>query len=167
MTAVLPIALKLLRSPWLYIGLLVVAVGWYRHDAIRWHVAYNAQRQAYIAAGEAATARQIAANLAVEARYSALKDKTDAEYHSALDVALRRTADYSAAHRVRPGNQGAPSGPDTAAEDNAASGGDGPGSASVLVAVIADDIAICSANTARLDAVRAWGQQLQADGLAQ
>ncbi len=121
-------------------------------------------------AGELATAQQIAANDAISARYSVLKDKADAEHRHALESALSAAATYALRHDARklcaPGGSGSGS-VSPPAEDHPAAPADGPGSLPDLVAVPRAEFDDFVSNTIRLDQiVNRYASGLIDEGLA-
>lgn len=112
------------------------------------------------AAQEQARAAQVAVNEQAEQRYETLAKEADhnAEiYQSAAMDAARR---FIAANRVRPNAAGSANGSPAPAQGDSTSGGNGQGGNPELVGdfviVPADDIRICTVNTARLMATREW-----------
>lgn len=97
-----------------------------------------------------------------EARYRAHAERTDANAEKAIADARAAAERYIA--RMRPqGTPGAPGGPAASPDSGSAPDGNRPGGEAELVLVSADDIRICSVNTARLEAVRDWSLGLNSD----
>lgn len=158
------------RYRWLAIVMpLVLALG-VSHCSDRRHIRQRDEARATVAQMELASKQardaQIAANLATEARYRAQAEKADHAYQIALQDAQRASERYIAANRVRPNGSRSASGAAAPAEGDVAVSGDRSGIPPNMVAVTADDVRICTANTLRLEAVRDWGLGLKAEGLA-
>lgn len=113
-------------------------------------------------AGIQAQKDQIAANLAVEARYSAQTERSNESYRTSL-AAIRSASDSYAA-RVRPCPVGGGGPASVAAVSDPASGGDAAGPDAVVLD--RGDYDILTGNTARLVEVQRWGGALIQDGLA-
>lgn len=158
--------LPLLRSRWLHLGLMALACGllWmrgshYRDDRDRWHSAFTAQKAAYVAAQEAATAKAIAAKLAAEARYRDQAEKIDVAYREALDDARGASERYARSHSVRAESVAGPRSGSTTPADNrhpkepSRSGPD-------AVVVGRDDFDILVENSVRLEAAHQWAKTL-------
>ena len=121
----------------------------------------KADRALYTAAQEEAKARAIAAVKAQEARYQEQAANADQSHRQALETAYSALDRYIAANRVRAkAVDRASVGTGEARESDRAESSDGPGGTADMVAVTADDLRICTVNTQRLVAVKAW-----ADGL--
>lgn len=144
--AILPLAIGLGLQTW--------RVNHVKHDLTVARATIAKMEQASQSARQA----QLAANLATEARYRAQAEKADHDSQVALADAHAAAARYIAANRVRTNGTDRTSGASSAAQGDFAQGGHGPGSASVMVSEA--DILICTDNTARLDAVKAWGDAL-------
>lgn len=89
----LPIALKVLRSPWLYIGLLVLAVAWYRHDAGQWKRRAQDEQTAHATTVASYRNAQVAAQALEDARIEAetartarISENAIQSYRSRLDA---------------------------------------------------------------------------------
>lgn len=93
------------------------------------------------AANREATAKQLAANLAQEARYRAQAEESDHAYRNALGSAQRASADYTRTHRLPAYCSG--SGPVTPAPDLSAGVPEAAPASSELVAVTERDVTIC------------------------
>jgi hypothetical protein len=128
----------------------------YKHE----HARRLTERAAVVQATQVATQAQIALNEALAAKYRERASNADRNHQTALAAANNAAARYVAAHRL-PDRSCAPSGADPVPAADIAGGGDGAGVEAIMVAVSADDVAICSANTARLEAVRQWGVAIQ------
>lgn len=112
-----------------------------------------------------ATDAALAAKAKAERDYKTLAETTDAEEQKARDTAMADAERYIADHRVRPQAAGGASRPASPApEDHGSTGSDSAGPAPIVdaVAVTPDDIRICTTNTTRLEAVRAWALSLEA-----
>jgi hypothetical protein len=118
-------------------------------------------------AGIKAREAQIALNNQTKAKYEAAAKEADHEHEKALALANDRTERWIAANRVRQTGGSRPGGASPAAEGEATERGDGPGEGTDLVAVSADDVRICTANTLRLKAVNEWGKALVESGVAE
>jgi len=115
------------------------------------------------AAQKVAEYRAIAAKAEAERKYAEKAKEIDREHQAELADASARADRYITANRVQcpsVGSQG--SGAIAATEDHSAAGGDGSGSTAIVdaVAVDAEDIRICTTNTARLQSVREWAASL-------
>lgn len=111
------------------------------------------------AASEANHKAQLTAKAEAEQRYKDKADEADRNYH-ALDSDYRtRLAAYLGTHRMQSGtpDQRPASG---SAEGNSTQGSNGPGAASVMVAVSQSDLEICTTNTQRLKVVHDWAVSL-------
>lgn len=139
------------------IGLLLGLL-WFRHEAHSYHAAFDQLKAEYIADSQAAAVRQIQANLAQEARWKAKAEETDRDYQNDLQGALRAAAAYSATHAcgVRPTAERSPGATDSVPVASGAESDQRSGAASVMVAVTAEDVDICTENTARLKAAHDW-----------
>ena len=126
----------------------------------------RAETAQVIQAGKEALAQQIALNQATKAKYEAAAEKADHDYRIALADADRRTDDFIARNRVRKAGGSGASVANAPAEGQAAGSGNGAGPGAELVAVTAEDVRICTANTVRLQAVREWGLELVKAGVA-
>lgn len=158
-----------LRSRWLHYAVLAIALaltfvwgkaGWRSADS--WQLAHKAQKAAYVAAAQAATAKAIAARLRTETQYAELARKAD---HAEIPD-LRAAADrFAATRRVRAeATCGASSGPAATAPAGPAPDRDRAGAdAVVLTRPEYDDLV---SNSIRLERVRQWGETLIAAELA-
>lgn len=144
-------------SAWLW-------TGWDKADARadKYAAAIQTERAAYTKAQNEANARAIAAVKAQEARYKEQANNADRSYKEALADANSALDRYIATNRVRRAGtaDSSPGGTTASPQGDAAESGDGPGATSFMVAVTPDDLRICTVNTERLIAVKAW-----ADGL--
>lgn len=134
------------------------------------------EKGALVAAQAKAAAAQKAVLAKAEQDYRDLAERTDNETDLATQVALGAADRFIAANRVRcPADRGSPGAAVAAAESGSATGSDrsgggaeldgAAGAASTdLVAVTAEDIRICTRNTARLKAAREWGLDLEKMG---
>jgi hypothetical protein len=117
------------------------------------------------AAQQLALERAQAAKLKAEADYRNLAERIDDDAEQARAGALDDAERFIAANRVRCQAAGrAGSGTVAAASDHSAGDGQGSGQASELddaVAVKADDVRICTANTLQAEAARAWALELE------
>lgn len=129
---------------------------WGHHKAGKLAKVLASTEQAYRNAQADAAKAQIAANLAAEARYKALSEKTDYGYQKALEGALSRSERFIAANRVRACPTGPASRPDPTAQGDGAQGADGGSEPAILVAVKPEDVNICTENTTRLQSARDW-----------
>ena len=148
----------------------VFAWGWLgHHEAAKFkrvaaheHAGRLADHAAYVKAQQDALAKALAAKQAQEARYKEQADEADRKAQEATVDANSRLAEYIRTHRL-PAHVASPSGgPGGPAQGDSAPRGDGPRSAPELVAVTPDDLAICTTNTTRLEAVRDWALRLGA-----
>lgn len=151
-----------LSAAWLVAGALAVAGAWLyaRHEhtrADRAVAALATTKAAYVSAQELARQRNEQTIAKREADYRALADQKDKEYATELADAQSAAERYIASHRLRPPapQDGVGSAP-ALGQDRGASGAVGPGEASELVGVTADDIRICTENTSRLEKAREW-----------
>jgi hypothetical protein len=139
---------------------LVASLAW---GAIERHGKHKAQRvlastvTAWKAAEREATAAQIAANSAQQARWAQQARNVDDGYQKA-----RVDADSRSERFIRSGGLRCPANPrgtgsgDPVQSPDAAASVDGAGAQAVLVAVVPDDVRICSENTTRLQAAQEW-----------
>jgi hypothetical protein len=84
---------------------LVVALGWgawQHHDYTKTEKILASTKAGYVAAQKDAAAKQLAANLAVEAGYRKKAEGSDHEHQIALDDAQRAADAYIASHRMQP-----------------------------------------------------------------
>jgi len=112
-------------------------------------------------AQELALAKAQAAIAAKEAYYKEQANAADQNYATAVDDARSATDRYIAAHRVPvcPASGAASTAP-ARPQGNSAQGSDGPGTAPYMVAVSPEDVSICTSNTLRLEAGKAWAEGL-------
>jgi len=143
-------------------------------------IAAEAALREVAAAQELARREAESARDAAEQTYRTIAAETDKEADDALDQGMAAADRHIAAFRVRRPAAGDPSGGAPApARDRGAPGGDRPGPPAELaasgsaaavpgdwVAVTADDVRICTENTLRLEAARAWGIALEAESAA-
>lgn len=140
---------------------LALALAW---GAIERHGKHKAQKVlastviAWKAAEREATAAQLAANAAQQARWTQQAKETDDGYQKARIDADSRAERFIAANRVRNACPRSTGGSDPLPGTASAPGIDGPGGITVVdaVTVPADDVRICTRNTGRLDAARDW-----------
>ncbi len=119
-------------------------------------------------AGIKAREAQIALNRETKAKYEAAAKEADHEHEKALALANDRTERWIANHRVRPQeDRSRASGTSAPSQGEATERGDGRSEGTDLVAVSADDVRICTANTLRLKAVNEWGRALVESGVAE
>lgn len=170
MTTFLAIRAFLGKLPWwAYAILASLAVVW-----LAYRMGYNARDKAadaemaaveanYARAQAEALAAANAAREATEARYRALAQRSDANAVEARNAALSAADRHIIRNRVQPCAVGsAGSAAIAAASDNGSGDSQRSGADTIVdaVAVSADDVRICSDNTARLQAVREWGLAL-------
>lgn len=129
-------------------------------DRDRWHAAFDAQKAAYEAAQQEATAKAIAAKLATEARYRAEAEKTDNEYQTALARAQRASDAYAARMRAK-ASGGAPGRTPSPAPRDGPESPDRPCADAVVVT--RDDFDILVENSVRLEAAHEWAKTLNMD----
>lgn len=129
----------------------------YRHAYRVEHSLRLADRERYTTAqAEAARIAQQALR-AAEAKYQRKADEADRQYTVALADAQSAAARYASTHRVRTESTGGASGGTPAsAQGGGAQSGIGPGETADMVAVTDGDLAICTENTTRLQAVHDW-----------
>ena len=138
---------------------LALALAW---GAIERHGKHKAQKvlastvTAWKAAEREATAAQLGANAAQQARWAQQAKGTDHDYQKARIDADSRAERFISANRVRNACPRSASGSDPMPGTASAPGIDGAGEAPELVAVAPDDVRICTDNTLRLDAAREW-----------
>lgn len=148
-------------------GLPIVGGGLKAELAAEQKAHLETQRRYAFAQVEAAEKAR-AYRLSQEARYRALATKADTEHASNLETALAAARRHAAANRCAPVRLqpesapavGSPGGSGTGAEGGSAESGNGSGGDAQLVAVTEDDLRICTVNTSRLQAVRAWADSL-------
>lgn len=103
---------------------------------------------------------------AIDLKEQTYRDKAkeaDENAQEALSGAMDAAERHIAANRVQcPGNRSGVVGPAPDAGSDSASGDNGSSGAPELVAVTPDDVRICTTNTIRLEAARAWAQRLEA-----
>lgn len=114
---------------------------------------------AMIKASKEATAAQIAMNKAVTDKQADIARKADANETNRRDIA-DRSSDYASRMRAETYCRKA----DTPAESSDTESGNRPGADAVMVSRA--DFDVLTANTARLLDVKAWGDELIAEGLA-
>ncbi len=120
-----------------------------------------ADRTAYVQAQAEAHRLAVDAKAATEARYRANAERSDNAFKVQLADARDSTAEYIRTHRVRPqGVAGSGSNPAPAPGDSGSGGGERPSGETFMVAVKEGDIAVCTTNTLRLEAVRDWAATL-------
>lgn len=118
-------------------------------------------------AQEDALAAAVAAREQAEADYQSLAERIDRNAEDARQDAMADAERYIAANRVRcPAIGGSAGGAAPGAEDHRAGDGEGPGAAAELdgvdrVAVMAEDVRICTVNTLQAEAGRAWALELE------
>lgn len=138
---------------------MVFALAW---GAIERHGKHKAQRvlastvTAWKAAEREATAAQIAANSAQQARWAQQAKETDNDYQKARIDADSRSERFIRSGGLRANCPRSPGSGDPVQSSGAAASADGAGETTVLVAVVPDDVRICTENTLRLDAAREW-----------
>lgn len=142
----------------LAVALLAALVwGWLGHrNAAKWEKVLRSTEVAMRAAEREATANQIAANQAQEARWAAQSRKVDHDYQTALDRSQRAADSYIAANRVQRHGASCPGGGDTVPRADTAGSADSASAEAEMVTVTPDDIKICTANTERLSSARDW-----------
>jgi len=129
--------------------------------AERYQAQIQSERALYTAAQEEAKARAIAAIEAKEAEYKDKANAADLSHAKALADAAGRTERYIAANRVRAETVGgASSGTIASAQGDNPGGSVGSGESPFMVAVTPDDVRICTVNTERLIAAKAWADSL-------
>lgn len=139
-----------------------------RDQRALWQAAFTAQKNAYEAAQETAAAEALVAKLEIERQYEEIAHEADAQRAAFAADYRARLSDYIATHGVRAEAVGRPSGAASAApEGQAAGSGDTAGAKTSMVAVSRGDLETLADNTARLKAVREWGQRLIVEGLAE
>lgn len=131
--------------------------GWKPLAIERGETIENIRKAQQVAADKARLAR-----LEQEAIYREEARKADAREHAIREEALDLAERYIAANRVRPeAYRGPPSGAGSSPESGSPESDNGPRGAPELdeglVAVTAEDVRICTRNTARLIAGREWG----------
>lgn len=113
-------------------------------------------------AQQAAAEKARLARLEQERKYRELANAADQREAEIREDAMDDAERYIAANRVRPqGDRSTPGVTGTSAEGRSPEGDHGPGAETELddglVAVTAEDVRICTRNTARLIAAREWG----------
>lgn len=111
---------------------------------------------AWKAAEREATAAQIAANSAQQARWAQQAKETDNDYQKARIDADSRSERFIAANRVRRDCPRSASSGDTVQSPDPAPSANGPGEGAFLVTIAPDDVRICTENTTRLQAGHDW-----------
>lgn len=146
---------------------IVMAVMWWRADTI------SEQRdQARATIAEIKAAQIVAERAAIEAKakaeadYRNLAERVDHEADKARDDALGAAELFIRNNRVRcPATRDPTGGPAAPAKDYGARDGQGPGAAPIVdaarVAVLAEDVRICTVNTLQAEAARAWSLELE------
>lgn len=126
-----------------------------------------AERERRIAvAQDKALKKAIEARNKVEREYADLATKVDTHANEQTAQWAGPVERFIAANRVRcPANT--PGGPAAAAEDHSPGSGQEAGAAPIVdaVAVTADDVRICTANTLQAEAAREWAIGLEANGI--
>ena len=138
---------------------LALAANHYRHAYHAEKALRAADRAAYVAAQAEATRMAEASVRATEAKYAAIAQETHLAYQTDLNRARAAADSYVSRMRIKAASGSTGTAP-ASAENHSAAGSDRPGEAPFMVAVTADDIGICTENTARLDAVRSWALSL-------
>lgn len=158
-------ALLFLRTNWRLIGLgaiiVALAVQTWRMDS--WRDLARARLDTIN--GIAAVQKQQNERIAtwakdIERKAKEIADNADRNHQAAQAAAGAAAERYIAAHRVQPADRGCPVTVAAPAEDRGPQSGDRPGADAELVAVTADDIRICTANTQRLIDARTWALEL-------
>ena len=159
----------LLSGGWKYasMGLLALGLLFYRHEAHSWHNAFDAQRSAYVAAQAEATAKQLAANLATQARYRAAANETDTDHAKALVDADSAAVRYIAGHRLRASDQCPTSGTVAAAQGADPAVPSITAASPIMVVVESGDVMACTADHEYAVSAYEWGQRLIRDGLGE
>ena len=164
--------ITLLRSRWLHYGLLALAcaVLWLRgnvwegraerHEAAYDQLVVDTKQVSERAAILAAEAKQ-----QTEDRYAELARRADARRDDLQGLHVR-AGHYADNHRVQAGCVGASGQAAATPGVDAATGGDGPGSAAELVAIPKSDFDLIGGYVERLTRVRDWGQSLRDEGFA-
>lgn len=98
--------------------------------------------------------------MAAEVQYRSKANEADQSYRAGLADARAAADRYIAAHRVRSASRRAASAAVASAESDRAGSPDRADQATDMVAVTADDIQVCTDNTLRLEAARAWALSL-------
>ena len=131
--------MAILKSKWLYIGLLALAVLFYRQQAHSWENAFKAQRGAYQAASAKAETAHIAAKMATEARYRTKARISDDRHQAALESASSAAERFIAAGGVRRAcNQRAPGAAVATAASGSAASPDGASARLMSSSVVPD-----------------------------
>ena len=138
---------------------LALAANHYRHAYHAEKALRKADRASYAHAQAEAANIAHAALRAQEAKYQANAMEAHLAYQTDLNRARAAASAYVSRMRITPpagyaGN--APSSP----ESSSPTGGERLGAPPFMVAVSAQDVDICTENTARLDAVRSWALSL-------
>lgn len=122
-----------------------------------WHLAFDAQKAAYIAAQKQAEAKAIAAKLAQEAKDEQRRKDADNALKQDLADDRRRADDYANAHRLRrEAPRSAPSVPDLPSPAETASIDHRPSDVAELVGITRADLEICTVNSRRLLNAHDW-----------
>lgn len=142
--------ISLCLSGWLWRG---KAKAIEQRDA--WHLAFDKQKAAYIAAQREAEAKAIAAKLAQEAKDE--QRRKDADNALKQDLADdRRRADVYAGRMRCQAPRSAPSGANLSSAPEAPQVVAGPGVTTELVGITRDDFDICTINSRRLQNAHDW-----------
>ncbi|CAB5162100.1 hypothetical protein UFOVP152_3 [uncultured Caudovirales phage] len=129
----------------------------YRHAYRLEHSLRLADHERYVTAQAEAARIAQAALRHQEVVYQEKANETDRKSAVALADAQSRLAGYASTHRVRfQAAGGASGGTASGSQGGSAQSGNGPGQAADMVAVTDGDLAICTENTTRLEAVREW-----------
>lgn len=164
----IPIALKALRSPWLYLALISLAAAYYRHDARSAHAAFDKLKAEYIADSQMAATRQYAENANFKARERALATQVDLTHAKAVTNAHGATERF-----IRDNSAGrlCASGGRSASEPDPAAQGANPGvserAPAEAVMVSAGDVRACTDAAVYAQSAFDWSQRLKAEGLGE
>lgn len=123
-------------------------------------------RAAFEQALQAAELLAIKAKADAEAHYRKLADETDDKAHAAIADARGAADRYIDRMRGKacPGTPGAAAAPAAGGSPARADGPGGPAFVDAMIPVQAEDIRICSTNTARLQTAREWALELMESG---
>lgn len=135
---------------WLYRG---KAKAIEQRDA--WHLAFDKQKAAYIAAQREAEAKAIAAKLAQEAKDEQRRKTADEHLKQDLADDRRRTDDYARRMRYQ-APRSAPSGTDLPSGTEAPQVADRSSDVAELVGITRTDLEICTVNSRRLLNAHDW-----------
>lgn len=168
-----PVVLAALKSRWLWIGLLILALGIQTArlsirtgERDNYKLAADTLKKSYVAAQAAAEAEQKAyyASISGRLRDEAAKSETG---HAKLHEDSQRASDgYIAAHRVRVQTGGSSSSTSAGTQGGSPAVPDGPASETDMVAVKPEDIHNCAADYAYAKSAYDFAQGLIVDGLA-